>query len=83
VVGQKALAQENPHAHMERMQHAQAQPAKKAANIQTEASKSSYVPIETPDVPKLPGKMVDGVKEFHLIAEPVRAQFVPGKVVNV
>ncbi len=32
-------------------------------------------PFETPDVPKLPFKMVDGVKEFHLIAEVVRTEF--------
>jgi manganese oxidase len=84
MVGQKALAQENPHAqHREHMQHSQAQPAKKATNIQIEDSKSSYLPVETPDVPKLPWKMVDGVKEFHLIAEPVRAEFVPGKMVDV
>ena len=31
------------------------------------------VPVEVPDgPPKLPWKMVDGVKEFHLIAEPVK-----------
>jgi FtsP/CotA-like multicopper oxidase with cupredoxin domain len=41
------------------------------------------VPVETPDVPKLPWKMVDGVKEFHLIAEPVKVEFVPGRVVDV
>jgi manganese oxidase len=83
VVGQKALAQEGPHAQMEHMQHFQAQPPKKAAHIQTESSQSSYLPVETPDVPKLPWKMVDGVKEFRLIAEPLRREFVPGKVVDV
>src|SRR5687767_12479709 len=30
------------------------------------------IPVHTPDLPKLPHKMVDGWKEFHLIAEPVR-----------
>jgi FtsP/CotA-like multicopper oxidase with cupredoxin domain len=39
--------------------------------------------VETPDVPKLPWKWVDGVKEFQLIAEPVRRQFLPGKTVDV
>ena len=38
--------------------------------------------METPDVPTLPWKMVDGAKEFHLVAEPVRTEFVPGRVVD-
>jgi manganese oxidase len=40
------------------------------------------IPVETPDLPKLPFKLVDGVKEFHLIAEVVRTEFVPGRVVD-
>lgn len=39
--------------------------------------------VETPDVPKLPWKWVDGVKEFQLIAEPVQREFLPGKTVDV
>jgi manganese oxidase len=39
--------------------------------------------VETPDVPKLPWKWVDGAKEFQLIAEPVRREFLPGKTVDV
>ena len=38
--------------------------------------------FETPDLPKLPWKMVDGVKEFHLIAEVVRTEFMPGRPVD-
>jgi hypothetical protein len=38
--------------------------------------------IETPDVPNLPFRLIDGVKEFHLMAEVVRTQFLPGKVVD-
>ncbi|MEW5976309.1 MAG: multicopper oxidase domain-containing protein [Acidobacteriota bacterium] len=84
VVGQKAMAQEKPHdmQQMKHMQPSQARPSKKAVKIQTEAPKGQYVPVETPDVPTLPWKMVDGVKEFHLIAEPVRTEFVPGKIVD-
>jgi manganese oxidase len=37
------------------------------------------LPVETPDVPKLPHKMVDGWKEFHLIAEVVETELVPGR----
>jgi manganese oxidase len=40
------------------------------------------LPVYTPDLPKLPHKMVDGWKEFHLIAEPVRTELVPGRVMD-
>jgi len=36
------------------------------------------VPIQAPDLNSLPWKMVDGAKEFHLIAEPVRRELLPG-----
>ena len=41
------------------------------------------VSVETPDVPQLPWRMVDGAKEFRLIAEPVTQELIPGKVVNL
>jgi FtsP/CotA-like multicopper oxidase with cupredoxin domain len=37
------------------------------------------VPVEMPDLPKLPWKMVGGVKEYHLICEVVRRAFLPGQ----
>ena len=37
------------------------------------------VPVTMPDLPRLPWKMVDGVKEFHLVAEVVRREFLPGE----
>jgi FtsP/CotA-like multicopper oxidase with cupredoxin domain len=37
-----------------------------------------YKPVVTPNNPKLPWKIVDGVKVFHLIAEEVEHQFAPG-----
>ena len=40
---------------------------------------STKLPVEMPDLPKLPFKMVDGVKEFHLIAEVVETQLMPGR----
>jgi len=39
-------------------------------------------PFETPDLPKLLPRIVDGVKEFRLIGEPVRTQFLPGRSVD-
>ena len=38
--------------------------------------------VITPNGTSLPFRMVDGVKEFHLIAEPVRREFVRGLEVN-
>lgn len=43
---------------------------------------ASHIPVETPDVPTLPFKMVDGWKEFHLIAEPVRVELLPGRAMD-
>jgi FtsP/CotA-like multicopper oxidase with cupredoxin domain len=39
-------------------------------------------PVITPNGATLPWKMVGGVKEFHLIAEPVKREFMDGFVVN-
>src|SRR5258708_38108452 len=38
---------------------------------------------ETPDIPDLPFRMDGNVKEFHLIAEPVRQEIVPGRIVDL
>jgi FtsP/CotA-like multicopper oxidase with cupredoxin domain len=39
--------------------------------------------VETPDLPNLPFRMDGAVKEFHLIAEPVKRQIVPFKMMDV
>jgi hypothetical protein len=44
---------------------------------------SEIVSVETPDVPQLPWRMDVGIKEFHLIAEPVKQEIVPGRVVDL
>ena len=36
------------------------------------------VPIHAPDLKTLPWEMIDGAKEFHLTAEPVRREILPG-----
>jgi FtsP/CotA-like multicopper oxidase with cupredoxin domain len=41
------------------------------------------VPVEVPDIPKLPYQLVDGAKEFHLVAEPVKTDFLPNRHVDV
>jgi FtsP/CotA-like multicopper oxidase with cupredoxin domain len=39
---------------------------------------ADYTPVVSPNNPKLPWKVVDGVKIFHLVAEPVDHEFAPG-----
>jgi hypothetical protein len=45
--------------------------------------RDSSVLAETPDIPNLPYRMDGSVKEFHLVAEPVKQEIVPGRVVDV
>jgi hypothetical protein len=42
----------------------------------------NYTPVVTPDGATLPFKIVDGVKVFHLVAEPCKREFAPGLVVD-
>lgn len=50
---------------------------------QTSANENClYTPVITPNGCTLPWRMEDGVKVFHLIAEPVQREFAPGLVVN-
>jgi FtsP/CotA-like multicopper oxidase with cupredoxin domain len=44
---------------------------------------SPPLPVVTPDIPKLPYTMDGGVKVFHLIAEPVKRELMPGRMINV
>jgi manganese oxidase len=39
--------------------------------------------VETPDLPNLPYRLDGAIKEFHLIAEPVKRQIVPFKTMDV
>lgn len=41
------------------------------------------VPVQTPDVKDLPFTLDNGVKVFHLVAEPVKQELVPGKIVDL
>jgi FtsP/CotA-like multicopper oxidase with cupredoxin domain len=41
-----------------------------------------YTPVVTPNGTTLPWSMKDGVKEFRLVAEPVKREFAPGMIVN-
>jgi FtsP/CotA-like multicopper oxidase with cupredoxin domain len=54
-----------------------------ARHLAREHGEASPLLVETPDVPSLPFRMEGGVKEFHLIAEPVKRQIVPFKMMEV
>jgi hypothetical protein len=41
------------------------------------------VPVETPDTPALPFRVENGVKVFHLTAEPVKREIFPGRVLDL
>ncbi|MCZ6600868.1 MAG: multicopper oxidase domain-containing protein, partial [Acidobacteria bacterium] len=44
--------------------------------------KLPYTPVITPNGSTLPWRMVDGVKEFHLVVEEIMWEFAPGMVVK-
>ena len=52
------------------------------AGKQALAAEPPPEPVELPDLKKLPHRMVNGAKEFHLVAHVVRTEFVPGRPVD-
>ena len=46
------------------------------------AATPPYTPVVTPNNVTLPWHMENGVKVFHLIAEPVKREMTPGMVIN-
>ncbi|MBI3319909.1 MAG: copper oxidase [Candidatus Omnitrophica bacterium] len=42
----------------------------------------SYTPVVTPNGSTLPWKMVDGIKEFHLVVEEIEWEIAPGMTIN-
>jgi len=47
-----------------------------------EGGPARFVPVHTPHLAKLPYRTDGGVKVFELVAEPVRREFLPGKLVD-
>jgi FtsP/CotA-like multicopper oxidase with cupredoxin domain len=47
-----------------------------------DARRSAYTPVVTPNGSTLPFTVKSGVKEFHLVAEPLKREFAPGMTVN-
>jgi FtsP/CotA-like multicopper oxidase with cupredoxin domain len=60
---------------------------KNLSTVRLEAEQSHSlmppVPVVTPDVPKLPYTMDGNVKVFHLVAEPVKRELMPGRMIDV
>ncbi|MGC1258975.1 MAG: copper oxidase, partial [Candidatus Acidiferrales bacterium] len=52
-------------------------------STQRRAATQKYLPVQSPDVPNLPHELDNGVKIFHLIAEPVKQEIFPGKILNL
>jgi manganese oxidase len=86
--GQQSSPAENnvQHEHI-RMQHGreEREAALKTSQSKTQESSSapSAVLVQTPDIPDLPWEMDNSVKVFHLVAEPVKQQIIPGKTLDV
>lgn len=65
---------------MDHSQHADTPAAPAAAKVANQTDSSTiepFLPVLTPDLGRLPYKLVDGVKEFNLIAEVVNTKLVP------
>ncbi|HEX9776638.1 MAG TPA: copper oxidase [Geopsychrobacteraceae bacterium] len=65
--------------------HAQALPRADSTpqgGDQPARSGRGHLPVITPNGVNLPWRLVDGVKVYHLVAEPVRHEFAPGLVAN-
>ncbi len=90
LVAARGGAQEDPHAHHHdaaRRPHRRAGAAGGAGKKAPPSAKASgeklpYTPVTTPNGRTLPFRMNAGVKEFHLIAQPVVQEFAPGMTVN-
>src|SRR5687767_2105279 len=57
-------------------------PSSDAAPLPPAEPGRDYTPVVTPNGVALPWKVVDGVKVYHLIAEPVRHEIAPGLIIN-
>ncbi|HEV2378900.1 MAG TPA: copper oxidase [Terriglobia bacterium] len=79
--GPKAQAIEQDHMNMQHdPTHAK---MTRATLIRNQPSGRAFVPLQTPDIPDLPWQIDNGVKVFHLVAEPVKQQILPGKTIDV
>ncbi len=72
----RASAQDHQHAH----EQAEQEKAKDASQEALAPGQPDvdYTPVITPNGATLPWKIVEGVKVYHLVAEPVEHEFAPG-----
>lgn len=76
IASARAFARPQPGEELQmEMSHQRSSVAKKSRSIGGEIP----VLVETPDVPQLPWRLDGGVKEFHLVAEPVKRRLIPGR----
>ena len=54
-----------------------------AETAKTRTEDAASLPVVTPDVADLPFELNNGVKVFHLIAEPVKQTIIPGRVFDL
>jgi hypothetical protein len=54
-----------------------------AASRLTASGNSPFLPVMSPDLPNLQFSMDNGTKVFHLIAEPVKCQIAPNKILDL
>ena len=80
VVSARAVSAQ--HAHDPAPQPQVARPAPAVAPVPPDKLGPGVVSVVTPDVPDLAWRLEDGVKVFDIRAEPVRTDFVPGRVVD-
>ncbi|HEY0078107.1 MAG TPA: copper oxidase [Pyrinomonadaceae bacterium] len=75
-----ALAASSQSARAQHESHTAPQPqAPPKTDNRSRISAGQVVPVEVPDVPRLPFTLEGGVKVFHLIPEVVKWQLIPGK----
>lgn len=53
------------------------------ASNRTSAEGAGSIPVVTPDIADLPFELDNGVKVFHLVAEPVKREIFPGRVIDL
>jgi len=53
------------------------------ASPRTPAEGAGSIPVVTPDIADLPFELDNGVKVFHLVAEPVKREIFPGRVIDL
>ncbi|MEQ1473022.1 MAG: copper oxidase [Candidatus Acidiferrum sp.] len=90
VAAAHATASAPPHPEQESMQmppgmkmNDEKMPAHAKTSHHMAAAGAGFLPVITLDVPDLPFEMDNGVKVFHLVAEPVKQEILPGKMVNL